>query len=191
MPAGNEIKRLRIKAQKSAAEVAALMGVNAERLRKWEQRDVDPKDSADINRVEKFFGTSLDNLSKLNEFDFGQDGTKRDSGEEYWHEKNDLTNQTILNLAESNRIMAEANKVQSEANRIQAESNRLLSESNKQLVDYITAGAGAEIPANVAARFEDLLELIAEVASGSKFHSQQEAAAVLRKRFYDTIQNTL
>ena len=102
-----------------------------------------------------------------------------------------ISNQAILNLTESNKLMAEANKIQSEANRIQAEANKTLAESNRQLMDMLkVTGHGSEqMPASVAAKFEDLLELLSEVASGKKFESPQEAGAVLRRQFYGTPQS--
>lgn len=102
-----------------------------------------------------------------------------------------VTSVTLENLAESNRIMAEANKIQAEANRIQAESNRQLVESNRELTAIIkastTAGAGPEIPAAVAAKFEDLLAVVAEVVGGKRdYKSRNEAFAEIHRLFYDS-----
>lgn len=68
MAAGKEIKRLR--GNVSAAKAANLMGVDPERLRKWEERNVDPKDVGDINAVESFFGCTLKDLETLDNFQF-------------------------------------------------------------------------------------------------------------------------
>lgn len=72
MAAGKEIKRLRMAAHVSAEKAAKLMNINADRLRKWEQRDVDPADSADIEAVQKYFGCSLEELGQMSEFSFPQ-----------------------------------------------------------------------------------------------------------------------
>jgi transcriptional regulator with XRE-family HTH domain len=68
MATGKEIKRLR--GRISAQDAATLIGVDVERLRKWEQRDADPKDTADIKAVEDYFGCKLSELPKLENFQF-------------------------------------------------------------------------------------------------------------------------
>lgn len=68
MAAGKEIKRLR--GNVSAQEAASLIGVDVEKMRKWEQRDADPKDSGDIKAVEDYFGCKLSDLNKLDKFQF-------------------------------------------------------------------------------------------------------------------------
>jgi transcriptional regulator with XRE-family HTH domain len=71
MAAGKEIKRLRIgDGNRSAQEVADLIGVKAERLRKWESRDVDPKDTGDIKALEKYFKVQITKLKDLESFQF-------------------------------------------------------------------------------------------------------------------------
>src|SRR5688572_25603176 len=81
MATGKEIKRLRGKI--SAARVAELIGVDADRLRKWEERDTDPKDTGDVEKVEAYFGVTLSELADLTNFDFvkkpkGNPGQDRD-----------------------------------------------------------------------------------------------------------------
>jgi hypothetical protein len=68
MAAGKEIKRLR--GSISAQQAANFIGVDVARLRKWEQRDADPKDSGDINKVETYFGCKLKDLKNLDSFQF-------------------------------------------------------------------------------------------------------------------------
>lgn len=68
MAAGKEILRLRGKI--SAADVAEYIGVKVDRLRKWEERDTDPKDTGDVEKVEAYFGVSLSGLKDLKTFDF-------------------------------------------------------------------------------------------------------------------------
>jgi transcriptional regulator with XRE-family HTH domain len=69
MATGKEIKRLR-GGETSAAKVASLIGVGVDRLRKWEERDVDPSDTADIEKVEAYFGCALSQLKNIKDFEF-------------------------------------------------------------------------------------------------------------------------
>lgn len=71
MAAGKEIKRLRGK-DVTASKAAKFIGVGVDRLRKWEERDTNPTDTGDIQKVEMYFGCSLGDLAKLKEFDFVQ-----------------------------------------------------------------------------------------------------------------------
>lgn len=66
MAFGREIKRLRNKQKLSAEKLAKLLGVNAERLRKWEQNDSDPKDE-DTKTIESKLGMSIDQVKNLKE----------------------------------------------------------------------------------------------------------------------------
>jgi phage repressor protein C with HTH and peptisase S24 domain len=61
---GTEIKRLRNDAKVSANKLANLIGIDSERLRKWEQRDIEPK-FEDRIKIEKFFGKTLELICKL------------------------------------------------------------------------------------------------------------------------------
>lgn len=64
---GIEIKRLREDAGYSAQKLADAIGIDAERLRKWEQKDFDPRDD-DREKIETYFGTSLELIMKLEKF---------------------------------------------------------------------------------------------------------------------------
>jgi len=94
----------------------------------------------------------------------------------------------LKSIAESNRILAESQKIAAESNKILAESQRQLVNTNAELVNLYkeksTGNAGQGNAADVEAKFDVLLEAIAEVASGKKYHSKQEAVATLGKRFY-------
>lgn len=71
MPAGEHLKRLREKANISVAKAADLVGVDADRWRKWEQRNADPKDSGDTNKILTFFQISeIGDLCRLENFQF-------------------------------------------------------------------------------------------------------------------------
>lgn len=82
MATGKEIKRLRGK-KTSASEAANLIGVGVDRLRKWEERDTDPSDSGDIQKVEQYFGCKLDQLTNIEIFDFVEMGQKVDYKDKY------------------------------------------------------------------------------------------------------------
>lgn len=79
MAAGKEIRRLRISHGKkiSVARVASLIGVDSERLRKWEYKDIDPYDSSDIQKIETYFGVPLNKLKDLDDFQFSAQGSYR------------------------------------------------------------------------------------------------------------------
>lgn len=105
MPAGEEIKRLR--GRISAQEAATLIGVDVERLRKWESRNVDPKDSDDIRAIEGYFGVSLKELSKLENFQFipkSKNGSKRE-------DFTDMPMNAIHALAESTNKLSDSNLI--------------------------------------------------------------------------------
>jgi transcriptional regulator with XRE-family HTH domain len=72
MATGKEIRRLRETQERkiSVAKAASLIGVDSERLRKWEQKDIDPYDNSDIQKIEKYFGVPLHNLKDLDHFLF-------------------------------------------------------------------------------------------------------------------------
>lgn len=64
MAFGREIKRLRDSIHLSAQKLADLIGIDAERLRKWEQKDLNPREE-DLARIEQFFGLPLEEIMKL------------------------------------------------------------------------------------------------------------------------------
>ncbi|WP_276484844.1 helix-turn-helix domain-containing protein [Paraflavitalea pollutisoli] len=64
MAFGKEIKRLRDSINLSAQKLADLIGIDAERLRKWEQKDLNPREE-DVARIEQFFGITLEEVMQL------------------------------------------------------------------------------------------------------------------------------
>lgn len=60
---GKEIKRLRSDAGVSAKKLADLIGVDSERLRKWELYDFEPR-AEDQYKIENFFGNNLEDIKK-------------------------------------------------------------------------------------------------------------------------------
>lgn len=104
MAAGKEIKRLRGKL--AASKAAAFIGVDPEKLRKWEQRDVDPKDYADILAVEHYFGCHIKDLSKLDNFQFSPkptNGALKEADASYGKA---YLEESVKNLSETEKINA-------------------------------------------------------------------------------------
>lgn len=64
MAFGKEIKRLRDSINLSAQKLADLIGIDAERLRKWEQKDLNPREE-DVARIETYFGLPLEGIMNL------------------------------------------------------------------------------------------------------------------------------
>jgi len=64
MAFGKEIKRLRDGINLSAQKLADLIGIDAERLRKWEQKDLNPREE-DVARIEQYFGLPLEEIMQL------------------------------------------------------------------------------------------------------------------------------
>lgn len=93
MAVGKEIKRLRESQPKriSAEFVATAIGVDVERLRKWEQRDADPKDSGDQKKVEDYFNCKMEELGKLDSFIFYVPG-KEGKADDYTAKRRQLKN---------------------------------------------------------------------------------------------------
>jgi len=95
----------------------------------------------------------------------------------------------LKSIAESNRILAEAQKIAAESGKILAESQKQLVNTNAELVSLYkhsaTGNADEGKSADVQSKLDTLLEAIAEVAAGKKFHSKQEALATIGKKFYE------
>lgn len=68
MAFGKEIKRLR--GGLSAEYIASILGVGVDKYRKWEERDSNPKDSGEIERIQDYFGMPIADLASLKSFDF-------------------------------------------------------------------------------------------------------------------------
>ena len=64
MAFGVEIKRLKDLSGLSAQAFADIMGIEAPRLRKWMEKDLNPK-YEDVQKIESFFGMTLEQIMKL------------------------------------------------------------------------------------------------------------------------------
>lgn len=95
------------------------------------------------------------------------------------HEANekDLPAKAIYNLTESSKDLSEA--------------NRILADNESRLISLLetTVGSQKGNPAVAAASVSDLLEWIAEVGSGKKWGSKQEALAELHSFVYGKKKN--
>lgn len=68
MAFGKEIKRMNEKQNWSASKLAKALGVDAARLRKWMERDSDPRDDEDIRAIENAFGFPMKDIIRMQEF---------------------------------------------------------------------------------------------------------------------------
>ena len=90
---------------------------------------------------------------------------RRSDNENHLH---DFTNQSLFNLTESNRVLAESHKI--------------LAETNSKLADkVITASAPYQNSEVFSSMFSNLQEVILRVATGERFASTNEVAALLHK----------
>ncbi len=176
------IKELRTKINLSQQDLSDKTGIPKGRIAQWEVGKAKPKVEDQETLINFFIENGV----------MERTGTLNDA---------ELYRATIQNLSESNRLVAEAIKLQSEAVKIQAESSRLLAISNSQLLEsnreltalskMTTGSSGPEIPAAVAAKFEDLLAAVAEIVGGQhNYKSRNEAFAEIHRLFYDTGKGT-
>lgn len=88
---------------------------------------------------------------------------------EYGHNGSTLSMKAIVNLTQSNKVLAESNKI--------------LAISHSDLVEMVKQSVHAEpgTQSDGLSMFSDLLEVIADVASGKRYKSKQEALAELNK----------
>lgn len=64
MAFGKEIKRIKLNQKLTAGRLAEILGVNQDRLTKWMQKDLDPKEE-DVSKIEKSLGMSLKEAMRL------------------------------------------------------------------------------------------------------------------------------
>ena len=69
MKPGEELKRIRLLNELSARKFADYVGIDAARLRKWEDYGINPKE-ADTEIIENFFNVPIDELNKIKKFKF-------------------------------------------------------------------------------------------------------------------------
>ena len=64
MAFGKEIKRIKDKQKLTAARISEILGVSQDRLTKWMQKDLDPKEE-DVITMEGKLGMSIEEIMKL------------------------------------------------------------------------------------------------------------------------------
>lgn len=116
MAFGMAIKKLREDARISVEKLAGRIGVSADRWRKWEEKDFDPRDE-DQALIESFFGLSLkhiERLSSIKDFLKGPSQLPETSKAEV----EPTTMQILAALAEAFKNQAEALRTQAEIMKI-------------------------------------------------------------------------
>lgn len=106
------------KRKMSVPEFQEETGIPKDRVYKWLKRDTDKIGHEDANIIEKWINGQLDNVPH---------GTLKNTG-------NQVTDQSLNNLTESNRVLAEANKTLAEANKTLAEANHVISKNHDELI---------------------------------------------------------
>lgn len=96
-------------------------------------------------------------------------------------------NVTLEELLEVNSKNAQANLERSISERINAEARNKEAENFKELVALVKAHSNALLQTNEAfdAKLDRLLGAMAEIGSGKRWHSKQEAAANLHRMVHE------
>jgi len=172
---GERIKAFRLSKGLSVPAFAKMYNLNKANLYKWEG-GTKPSHYEDGIELEKIlFSETIPNNNVLNDGEATYKTTKKSIKSKDLQNPNKAI-ETVYNLAESNKTLVD--------------SHKLLVETNANLVSMIksitkTIGdSGQDNAAGVEAKFDVLLEAIAEVAAGKRYHSKQEAVATLGKLFY-------
>lgn len=181
MPFGAEIKRLREDAKISVDKLAAKIGVNAGRWRKWEEKDLNPR-IEDCTKIEAYFKMDLEQIMKLPSIKkfliVPHEKTEAQDVNPEYRTKSTSDVSTISTLAQSNLNLSE--------------SNKSIARSHEQLVSMLKEKEPAtnsekltmaEMVATVAALREFVIDLVA----GLKHQSPTESRRVLRKMVKDQL----
>lgn len=211
MAAGKEIKRLRESASKkiSADYAASLIGVDVERLRKWEYRNADPFDTADKIKVEKYFGCPIDKLETLDNFQFYTPTNDRADAElEVGNDNrstqeaisttgstpNDPIMQALLKLLDHTKEQTEINAKHANA----ADNNALArvkeAENNKELISIISLNARQGTSLKFSPIRAEILELLAPLVKnnlGLETPTDTTAALELDRRWTEIENRTV
>lgn len=160
---GTQIKTYRESRRLTKTEMGKMLNVSSQLLGQYESGRQKPK--VDFHtKWKEVFGESLieTNVSQ---------GTEKE-----------LSVSSIMKIAQSNMILAEANKTL-------ADAHIILARNNENLIGMVraTESVESEIPLAVQSKLTDLLGLIAEVGSGKRWKSPQEANAELHRRFVGTV----
>lgn len=154
----------------SVPEFSELSGIPKDRIYKWKQKGTYPK-AEDEKVIYKWInGEKLDESpNNVQEMEMRYSTSQKPV---------DTSQSDILaKLTQSNLNLSEANKSQSKANEQQtANEARLIALLEK------AEGVQKESPSIVLSMIPGLLEAMAEIASGTRYHSVEEAKAILGKK---------
>lgn len=170
---GRKILDARVKKKWSQTIMAKRLGISLRQYSKYESGQF-PKYKTDIlQKIDRLLGTSI--MESINEQIVPHETSLSEPEVKYEGKKNDqaLTMQALVNLTESNRILAESNKT--------------LARSHEELVMMVKSTGSVEpkINTGLEARFSRLLHLIAQVGSGSRWDTIDEAEEALGKYVLD------
>lgn len=173
------LKLIRLVADKTQPEFGKMFNATKAMMVSYEKGKAGP-DSLFLSRLSSYSGVPESDLmnKSLKEQDLK---IKKVEKLENGQIEEPLAMATMRDLAASNKVIAESNKAL-------AESNKSLARSNEQLVEMVKpiAGVQSESPATVDSKFSTLLELIADVGSGKRWKSKNEAVAELSNFVHGT-----
>lgn len=154
-------------------------GIPKARVYKWNQEGTNPKAEDERLILQWLDGDK----SKIN----GENANRGTSGDQQIGE-NSLpgnTLETINKLADSNNKLADAALVRAKAELVNAEKEKSLVDSNADLTKLLRSIAGSvgDKHINDPAISPALLDVLAEIASGLRIHSKEEALQRLGIRF--------
>ncbi len=161
---GEKIKALRLAKGLSVPAFAKKYNLNKENLHTKPSRH---EDYVELEKI--LFMENVPRATMLNEEEAAYDQPKKDNKSKELHSSSRAMD-TIYTLSESNKIAIQTN----------ADLAALL----KAVTEKSTAGSTADTLKDVYAKLDNLLAMIAAVAAGERYESQQEAIATLGRKFY-------
>ena len=138
---GKELKRIRELNELSARKFAQYIGIDADRLRKWESAGHNPKEE-DALLIEDYFKVGLEDLNKIQKFQFfskAKDNVKVEepAGTITGTYTGKYTDEIVRDLAHSAAVVGESNKLLSAAN------TKIL-DQNSELISVIKLAYGRQ-----------------------------------------------
>jgi transcriptional regulator with XRE-family HTH domain len=166
-----------IKSKKiSVLQLAEQTGINSARIYKWYKENTNPK-TDDAKILEKWLSSLEKGINNNNQaMEINQQVSRTIEAQM----PNEKSMEIIKGLMESNKVLSESNKTLADAHYLLAKTNSDLAEMAKKA----TESEPQEIPAAVQSKLVQLLGYIAEVGSGKRWKSIDEAVAALHSEFY-------
>lgn len=166
---GEDIRKKRKSLQLTVDELASIIGVKSDNLYKWE-KGTRPNNAEDYLKVENWLTGKLESVPHETPRQEDRPRVVNEGESKYGESFSDR----ILRLMESNNRILEQ----------QARTNTNLSETNRRLSDeLINSRTESKNPLDDPSKWADLRELLADLASGKRFRSKQEAVAAIRSIF--------